>query len=252
MNDLVIMKHEDIFTDSIEILRGIKADGRFGFVYAIETKNGVKVGRTINPYRRIKTIISQSNVPVTRIYLTDKISNSNKVEISTHKVLSNYRELGEWFNCSIECAVDAINTIERSYYAPAENKESMIKAIHDMVIPKDWYEKFLCKLDKPKYQLINDDIEYFSNELEIEVGCCENDLCDTELSNDANRRLTELKHGECMDSKIKIIQGIAENMFESFPLKEIDKYLAVGTQAIVDRVLGVTYISWADDYIMHE
>jgi len=79
-----------------------------GYVYVIETSNGVKIGKSIQPDKRIRTLETQGGLAIRKKFVTEKHSLYSKTEILSHDKLSEFRFIGEWFSCSFECAVETV------------------------------------------------------------------------------------------------------------------------------------------------
>ena len=108
MDELVFLESnclEEIpFTTSEVISEGM------GHVYCIDNGTGnVKIGRTINPKRRIETIESQSGIKIKQAYLSPLCSNYGEIENLMHENFKEYRQIGEWFNIKIEDTINYLN-----------------------------------------------------------------------------------------------------------------------------------------------
>ena len=85
-----------------------------GHVYVIERPDQlVKIGKTKNPAKRVRSICLQGGFEPNRVFVTDALRNAAFVERATHHALSEFRVIGEWFNCSfstatavVDCAID--------------------------------------------------------------------------------------------------------------------------------------------------
>ncbi len=81
-----------------------------GKVYVFQNRGGVvKVGCSKDVERRKRTLETQSGSNATKFYHTENCSNYHKVESAAHKILKEFRVVGEWFNCDFEIAVKAVD-----------------------------------------------------------------------------------------------------------------------------------------------
>ena len=68
-------------------------------LYLAENSNGLlKIGISVNPYRRIRELSTASGVPVTLLGVWDVELNVRVVEAKLHKVFKDFRLEGEWFS----------------------------------------------------------------------------------------------------------------------------------------------------------
>jgi len=81
-----------------------------GFTYVMSNELGlVKIGQSINPEERRKTIESASGLPV-KLELI--VRGSFKEEMA-HELLKQYSTVGEWFNCPPDKAVEVLQELEK-------------------------------------------------------------------------------------------------------------------------------------------
>jgi len=81
---------------------------RDGYIYIIENPYGkVKIGKTINPVRRIQTIQTQGGFKAKKIFVSDKIRDYDKLESELHRYFRHFSFIGEWFSISYPIAVKA-------------------------------------------------------------------------------------------------------------------------------------------------
>lgn len=95
-----------------------------GYVYAIQNGNIVKIGRSLRPEQRLKTIQTQGGFTTQTIFISKASSLYSKVEARCHEKLKRNRVFGEWFNLSFSDAVECIKqTIEEIATPENEKKE---------------------------------------------------------------------------------------------------------------------------------
>jgi len=83
-------------------------------VYLMEIEGGaVKVGRAINPLKRLYEVQTSCPVKIRLVYASDKHSSPEAVEKAAHYLLREKRQHGEWFGVSVEQARAAIEEAVR-------------------------------------------------------------------------------------------------------------------------------------------
>lgn len=86
-------------------LKEIKSakDSNGGYVYVILTSDKtVKVGKTINPYKRFKQIENSSGKEIINWNISNLCANYSDIEENLHKKLKPYNLKGEWYDYSFE------------------------------------------------------------------------------------------------------------------------------------------------------
>ena len=84
-----------------------------GYVYVIENENHkVKIGRSINPEKRIKHIEKISGYKVVNIYVTPCLHQYIQLETFLHGHFATNRSIGEWFNISYHDAVSYVSALK--------------------------------------------------------------------------------------------------------------------------------------------
>lgn len=79
------------------------------FLYVIESANNtVKVGFSSNPEARLATLQTGSGFPLSLAYVA-ACSSPEAVERRAHELLARHRLQGEWFDCTADAAVGALN-----------------------------------------------------------------------------------------------------------------------------------------------
>ncbi len=111
-----------------------------GFVYAITFKDKTKIGRSINPDKRVNAVLSQCGISRNEceIYIVET-GDYYKCEVNSHALLSRFRCVGEWFSVD---HVNAINAINR-------NVKPLIK-INDIDI--DYLERFKSMFNQARHE----------------------------------------------------------------------------------------------------
>jgi len=97
---------------------------RFGYVYIIEdnSRGLVKIGASINPKIRTKTICSTHNINNSRLFISQQIKDYTTVEVRTHAHFINHRKYGEWFNVKFNDAIEWLNSyIEKMEVSNGKN-----------------------------------------------------------------------------------------------------------------------------------
>lgn len=85
-----------------------------GYIYALrnELTKQIKVGTTKNPDKRKRDLETAAGMLLQTIYLGKTTGDAYKLESLIHKKLSEYRTIGEWFNCSPKIVLHAIKQSE--------------------------------------------------------------------------------------------------------------------------------------------
>lgn len=98
-----------------------------GHVYVMLMSDGhVKIGRSINPEKRITSIVSSSQYNLSKHWISPKVRKYEKLETSAHRYFSDDRVGGEYFAINFDDAVKWIaGEVERhpSIYEKADEME---------------------------------------------------------------------------------------------------------------------------------
>lgn len=87
-----------------------------GKVYVFQSEDGpVKVGCSKDVRVREHTIQTSSGRKITNVWHTEDCSNYNFVEKQAHKLLKNYRTIGEWFDCDFNTAKAAVSNVFKKF-----------------------------------------------------------------------------------------------------------------------------------------
>ncbi|RLB86486.1 MAG: hypothetical protein DRH26_17210, partial [Deltaproteobacteria bacterium] len=77
-----------------EKFKGLRA----GHIYIVERPDSqVKIGCSITPEQRVRTIETQGGFALTNIFISEKILCYQTAENEIHKILFRDRKIGEWF-----------------------------------------------------------------------------------------------------------------------------------------------------------
>ena len=81
-----------------------------GYVYVIEFEDGsVKIGMSINPEQRIKSISASNQSKLTRKWISNAVSDFQKLEFKAHNHFKKFRLNGEFFSVNFDVAVNWID-----------------------------------------------------------------------------------------------------------------------------------------------
>lgn len=86
-----------------------------GYVYILETKDEIKIGRSKNLKRRINEIKTTSGKEILNIYISQPCEDYCYIENEMHKIFKNHRVIGEWFNARLD---DVLKQLEKFTYKP--------------------------------------------------------------------------------------------------------------------------------------
>jgi len=82
-----------------------------GYVYIIEFDDDkVKIGRTITPKTRLRTLSTQSGRKIKRQYISKPHTDYKNTEYRMHKRLKHSRRVGEYFKVDFEHAVKILQS----------------------------------------------------------------------------------------------------------------------------------------------
>lgn len=108
-----------MLSDSFARMRAEKAARKeSGWVYLATDGASYKVGRSIHPDKRVKSLKSGNPNPV-YLFLKIKVKDSVSVEKSIHRHLESQRACGEWFNLTKQQLKTLVNMM-----ADIEKKEA--------------------------------------------------------------------------------------------------------------------------------
>lgn len=96
-----------------------------GYLYVIEEENGlVKIGRSVNPKRRMPCVASGIPQKTLRTHISQKHNGHYYAESTVKEMFSSRKIKGEWFALSFEDAVIAVDKVVSDLGKFVENKES--------------------------------------------------------------------------------------------------------------------------------
>ena len=99
--------------NELSILKNKKKKYKHAYVYIALSENGlVKIGRSVDPYKRLKTLQNTTGHIFTKIFLTDLIFNFSKIENQMHRYFKDFKKQGEWFEIKFEVAVKKIKQLD--------------------------------------------------------------------------------------------------------------------------------------------
>ncbi len=94
-------------------IKNKKKKYKHAYVYIALSENGlIKIGRSTDPYKRLKTLQNSTGYIFTKIFLTDLIFNFSEIENKMHKYFKSYKKQGEWFEINFETAVEKIKQLD--------------------------------------------------------------------------------------------------------------------------------------------
>jgi len=92
------------------------------YVYILHSDHGTKIGRSVDPHTRSRTIGTKTPFKITRTEIFH-VKNMSKAEKGLHKHFKQYRLNGEWFNLDDSQIQEARDIIEKEY---GEIKEALV------------------------------------------------------------------------------------------------------------------------------
>ncbi|MGH9959539.1 MAG: GIY-YIG nuclease family protein [Pyrinomonadaceae bacterium] len=149
--DLIISDGTEVFTQK-QRARELGHIG--GYVYVIEERPGkVKIGKTVDPYRRIGAIKTQSGLKgFTKVFASPEHLEYNQNESILHHLFKYRRTVGEWFNESFDTIVTTLGELTMTPPQPPILKDAQlsIEEIRDiereMTLPASMPFKRLVRL----------------------------------------------------------------------------------------------------------
>lgn len=76
-----------------------------GYVYVVDFGVAVKVGKTTEPYARLKALREYKGQPQQQHFMSKTIEDYNKAETAMHRLLAEHRIDGEYFSLPFDEAV---------------------------------------------------------------------------------------------------------------------------------------------------
>lgn len=86
------------------------------YIYVIGTENKIKIGFSKHPLKRLKQL-QTGNCDKLQLYYQEEIEDSKIriVEHLIHRDLKQYHKNGEWFNISVDNAINAVKFAKIRY-----------------------------------------------------------------------------------------------------------------------------------------
>jgi hypothetical protein len=78
------------------------------YVYVIRGENRLKIGFSIDPDGRFKSLQTNSHDDLEIVYRTELVANYRKIEKVAHKLLKSFKTKGEWFRVSSDIGIAAV------------------------------------------------------------------------------------------------------------------------------------------------
>lgn len=239
MNDLVILQGYKI--ENIRTLKTKYADG--GFVYALDTPNGIKIGRTIQPYKRIKSIMTQANVCIFQFIVTKECKNYGAIEIELHKRFGRNRKLGEWFNIVFYDVLKEIKT--KNLIDPSVTfEESNIrfeKFSKKLITPYNTYQPNNCNFDLESWNPKKTEIEFIKEDIMHYIESLREDCGEYEEAQKMEKTLKCINTSNGKKLK-KMLQDYLIEAFYSVPIGCVKYYLGNDYGSLLEKALGVSYL----------
>lgn len=103
------------------------------YIYVMKSESGlVKIGVSINPDVRRSAIETGNGFHVAIVKLFGPFNGATKVECSAHGLLRDSRVRGEWFACSVEAAINAVNSALASFVEPDDDSGMSDQAMNEI------------------------------------------------------------------------------------------------------------------------
>jgi hypothetical protein len=108
MNELVILEGFETIRNMPKTKNIYKQE----VVYIAEFEDLIKIGRTSNPQKRIRTLTTQSGRNIKRVAYTKPILNYSKIEREMHKIFKENRTVGEYFDLPFAIACEQLKKLK--------------------------------------------------------------------------------------------------------------------------------------------
>ena len=211
-----------------------------GYVYVLlADDNTVKIGVTVNPFKRVSQIETASGKEIIDWTLSKPCSNYLEIEKELHDHFSKSRLKGEWFNIEYPEAKELLNKFKLEDIQPQNLKDRISMEMKSLELAKEIMMEFKYKefnYDKLKYDFKNnvskDDID--------EIVCMikenrEYNKSEGENYNHLDVYLNKIESGD-------ILNPIREYCVEYLDLLGDENILIdVGIYDLFDRILGFRY-----------
>ena len=227
---------------------------KHGYVYIACSESGLtKIGRSTNPYTRLKALQNSSGYKFVKIYTTDLILNYIEIESIMHKYYKEYRREGEWFELNYGEAVDFIEKLDwiilTDEEAERRERDHNIKFEETSdIINKKFFPLGTHMFSDGK--IVNLDIfepterdfeEHIEQMKEMVISCIEN--CDEiEWSKKYEEQLREFEKSENKIKKIRLMQTLQMELLDAFDGVNPKNYLSEKNYLFMQKVLGLKII----------
>ena len=88
--------------------------------------NRTKIGISINPRMRIKSLICESGCMMELKYSSISMLNSRDIESKIHEQFKQFRGLGEWFNVNPVTVINYIKSIHHEFKTMETNNNKLL------------------------------------------------------------------------------------------------------------------------------
>lgn len=106
-----------------------------GFIYVIEDNLGrVKIGKSINPEQRFKTISSTAGINIIKKHVTGYSANYSRIESIALGHFTNEKRIGEWISADFDEVVSYVDYVYKSigiFHKPKEKEDNF----HEIMKP---------------------------------------------------------------------------------------------------------------------
>lgn len=171
----------------IEELKNVKTmeNTNGGYVYILlAIDNTVKVGITVNPYKRIRNIETSSGKFISDWVLSSPCSNYRDIESSMHKKLKKFNLEGEWYEHSFEAIKQLLfknyKFQECEERTAVENCRIELKSILLVREFKEFdykeYRELQLNYNLDLWEETEEDIKFVTNELKEHIDYLKNEI----------------------------------------------------------------------------
>ena len=109
-------------------------------VYILQRPDGlVKIGRSINPVRRIRSLETQGGFSAEKTWVSQPVDDAGFVERTVHGLLSDKRGIGEWFDCEFNDAVSSAESTVSTVAKPTETIQQRFAARLNQALDSNGY-----------------------------------------------------------------------------------------------------------------
>ncbi|EHQ92138.1 GIY-YIG nuclease family protein [Desulfosporosinus youngiae] len=223
-----------------------------GHVYVITNETGrVKIGRAKNPTQRLRTLETQSGLKITKSFISPLIGNYEKAEVDLHAKYKNKRVIGEWFDVNFNEVVSDLSIMKfdspKEVSVSDEKASSAVKQMCACIVLNDLNnfcgEDWTAELNLAKWKPIKSDVDFIVCDLEEAKNCYVDDCDEYKLGEEVDAVINSIKKSGMTLDNITGVQNIYKDIFYSYPVGEIRKYVSGEYADLVEKILGITYIN---------